>query len=106
MFTKLQVIIPFCEALEKMSVYAKFMKGLLTGKQKPKFDENISLIEECSAIIQRKLPPNIKDLGRFSIPCTIGKLEIIHAFCDLRASINLMPLPMMKKLNYGEDKPT
>ncbi|CAJ2668382.1 unnamed protein product [Trifolium pratense] len=106
MFTKLQVNVPFGEALEQMPVYAKFMKDLLSGKRKLKDDENIALSEECSAIPQRKLPPKLKDPGSFTIPCSIGELKIGRALCDLGASINLMPLSMMKKLKCGEPKPT
>lgn len=89
-----------------MRVYAKFMKDLLSGKRKLKYDENIALAEECSAIIQRKLPPKHMDLGRFTIPCSIGSVTISHVLCHLRAIINLMPLSMIKKLKCGEPKPT
>jgi hypothetical protein len=34
----------------------------------------------------------------FTIPCSIGKLSIGKALCDLEASINLMPFSMLKKL--------
>lgn len=106
LFTQLQVNIPFSEALDQMPVYAKFMKDLLTGRRKPRDDENIALSENCSAILQRKLPPKLKDPGAFTIPCTIGKVSVGNALCDLGASINLMPLAMMKKLGCGEPKPT
>ncbi|XP_050898001.1 uncharacterized protein LOC127104904 [Lathyrus oleraceus] len=106
MLTKIQINIPFCEALEHMHVYAKFMKEILLRKIKLKHDENIVLAEECSAIIQRKLPLKLTDLGRFTIMCSIGSLRIGHALFDLGASINLMSLSMMRKLNYGESKPT
>lgn len=89
-----------------MSVYAKFMKELLNGKCKFKDDKNVALAEECSAVIQRKLPPKLTDPGRFSIHCSIGSLNIGHALCDLRVSINWMPLSMMKKLNCEEPKTT
>ncbi|XP_039683011.1 uncharacterized protein [Medicago truncatula] len=89
-----------------MPVYAKFMKEMLTGRRKPKDDENISLSENCSAILQRKLPPKLKDSGAFTIPCSIGPVDIGRALCDLGANINLMPLSMMKKLGGGEPKPT
>jgi len=36
----------------------------------------------------------------------LRKLDIGRALCDLGASINLMPLSMMKKLGCGEPKPT
>jgi len=74
------------------------MKELLTGRRKPKDDENIALSENCSDILQRKLPPKMKDPCAFTIPCAIGKVNIGRALCDLRASINLMPLSIMKKL--------
>ncbi|GAU41120.1 hypothetical protein TSUD_288100 [Trifolium subterraneum] len=106
LFTKLEVNIPFGEALEQMPVYTKFMKDLLSGKIKLRDDENVALSEECSAILQHKLPPKLKDPGSFTIPCTIGNVKIGRALCDLGASINLMPLSMMKKLNCGEPKPT
>jgi len=48
----------------------------------------------------------LKDPGAFTIPCSIGPVDIGRALCDLGASINLMPLFMMKKLGGGEPKPT
>jgi hypothetical protein len=100
------VNIPFGEALDQMPVYAKFMKELLTGRRKPKDDENISLSENCSAILQKKLPSKLKDHGAFIIPCSSGPVDIGRDLCDLGASINLMSLSMMKKLGCGEPKPT
>lgn len=44
-----------------MLVYAKFVKDQLTRKSKLNYDENIALTEECSAIIQMKLPLNQLD---------------------------------------------
>lgn len=70
-----------------------------------KYDENISLVKECSVIIQHKLPPKLIHIGRFNIRCFIGSLTIGHALCDLGESINLMPISMMRKLNYREPKP-
>ena len=68
--------------------------------------ETVALTEECSAILQNKLPPKLKDLGSFTIPCTIGDQFIGKALCDLGASINLMPLSIYKKLGLNEAKPT
>ena len=64
------------------------------------------LAEESSAILQKKLLPKLKDPGSFTIPCTIGKSYFDRALCDLRASINLMPLSVIRKLGLGEVKPT
>ncbi|XP_061372980.1 uncharacterized protein LOC133315391 [Gastrolobium bilobum] len=105
-FKKLQINILFTEALENMPNYAKFMKDLLSRKRKLQECETVTLTEECSAIIQKKLPPKLKDPGRFSIPCNIGNMEVKNVLCDLGASINVMPLFMMKKLGITEVRPT
>jgi len=42
-FKKLQINIPFSEALEQMPTYAKFMKELLTKKRRITNDEIVEL---------------------------------------------------------------
>ncbi|XP_020233125.1 uncharacterized protein LOC109813362 [Cajanus cajan] len=105
-FKKLHINIPFAEALKQMPSYAKFMKDLLSRKRKLQEDEIIMLTKECSAIIQQKLPPKLKDPRSFAIPCEIGNLMVSKALCHLGASINLMPLSIFKRLGIGEVKPT
>ena len=55
-----------------MPSYVKFMKDILANKRKLSDYETVALSEECSAILQKKLPPKLKDLGSFTIPCAIG----------------------------------
>ena len=105
-FRKLHINIPFAEALEKMPGYVKFMKEVLSKKRKLRDYETIALSEECSAILQKKLPPKLKDPGSFTIPCAIGNSVFERALCDLGASINLMPWSIFKKLKLGEARPT
>ncbi|XP_063946076.1 uncharacterized protein LOC135151520 [Daucus carota subsp. sativus] len=82
------------------------MKGILSRKLKLEDLETVALTEECSAVLQQKLPPKLKDPGSFTIPCTIGKISFDKCLCDLGASINLMPLSVFKKLGLPEPKPT
>ncbi|KAL5565251.1 hypothetical protein UlMin_028415 [Ulmus minor] len=89
-----------------MPKYAKFLREVLSNKRRLEANEKVMLMEECSAILQRKLPPTLKDPGSFTIPCTIGDFEFDKVLCDLGASINLMPLSIFKKLGLGEVKPT
>ena len=70
-FKKLHINIPFADALEQMPSYVKFMKDILSNKRKLEEYETVALTEECSAILQKKLPPKLKDLGSFTIPCSI-----------------------------------
>ncbi|KAI4315930.1 hypothetical protein L6164_023958 [Bauhinia variegata] len=103
-FKKLHINIPFAEALEQMPSYVKFMKDILSRKLQDY--ETIALTEECSAILQKKLPQKLEDPGSFTIPCVIGQEYFSKALCHLGASINLMLLSVYKKLNIGEAKPT
>ncbi|CAL9005194.1 unnamed protein product [Prunus brigantina] len=75
---------------------------LRSGKQVDNKHEQVALSEEVSAVLQRKLPPKLKDPGSFSIPCMVGDLKIPKALLDLGASINLMPYHVYEKLNLGE----
>ena len=104
-FKRLQINVPFMEAMEEMPTYAKFMKDLLTKKRNFK-DETVELEAGCSAIIQKSLPHKTKDPGSFTIPVTIGALPVGKALLDLGASINLMPLSMVKRIGDLEVKPT
>ena len=87
-----------------MPKYVKFLKELLSTKEKLEDAATVALIEECSTILFNKLPPKLKDLGIFSIPCLIGSCSFM-ALCDLRASINLIPFSLFQKLGLGEPKP-
>ena len=97
-FKKLHINIPFAEALEEMPSYVKFMKDILSRKRRLGDYETVALSEECSAIIQRKLPPKLKDPRSFTIPCIIGEHNFGKALCDLGASVNLMPFSIYRKL--------
>ena len=89
-FKKLPINIPFVEALEQMPGYVKFMKDVLSKKRMLEDYETVALLEECSAILQKKFPPKLKDPGSFTIPCVIRNAIFENALCDLGASINLM----------------
>ena len=105
-FKKLHINIPFADALKQMSSYVKFMKDIMSQKRRLADFETVNLIEECSAILKRKLPQKLKDRGSFTIPCTIGNTIFERALCDLGANINLMPLSIFRRLGLGEPRPT
>ena len=56
-------------------------------KRKLKRNEIVSVGENVSAVLQRKLPPKCKDLGSFTIPCIIGNVRFERVMIDLGASM-------------------
>ena len=89
-----------------MPNYAKFLKEILNKKRKIAEEGIVNLTATCSTIIQQNLPAKMKDLGSFTIPCSIRKYEFKNALCDSGASINLMPLSVVQRLSLGELTPT
>ncbi|XP_062081084.1 uncharacterized protein LOC133785884 [Humulus lupulus] len=89
-----------------MPNYVKYLKDILTKKQRLGEFETVALNEGCSAILKNKIPPKLKDPGSFTIPCSIGGRDVGRVLCDLGASINLMPMSIFKKLGIGEARPT
>jgi hypothetical protein len=106
LFTQLKVNLPFVEALQHMPKYAKFLKDLLTNKKKLKDVSSVILNENCSAVVQNKLPEKMSGPGSFTIPCLFGSSADHCALADLGASINLMPYSVFTKLGLGELTPT
>ena len=105
-FKKIEINIPFSEALPQMPHYEKFMKDILSRKRKTDEEGVVSLTATCSAVIQKSLPKKMQDQGSFTIPCKIGNSNMGKALCDSGASINLMPLSMVKRHSFGELTPT
>ena len=75
-FKQLHINNSLVEALKHMPNYMKFMKDILTMKRRLGVFETVALINKCSSflLIKYKLPPKMKDLRSFTIPCTIGNL--------------------------------
>ncbi|XP_062113835.1 uncharacterized protein LOC133824849 [Humulus lupulus] len=98
--------IPFPHRLHKNNLDKQFAKFL----EKVEGYETVALTEECSAILQKKLPPKLKDLSSFTVPCSIEGSMVIKILCDIGTSVNLMPqsifLPIFRKLKLGEARHT
>ncbi|XP_034203540.1 uncharacterized protein LOC117618018 [Prunus dulcis] len=101
-FKKVQINIPLLNAIAQIPKYAKFLKDLCTNKRRFKEHEQVALSEEVSAVLQRKLPPKLKDPGSFSIPCIVGDFKIPKALLDLGASINLIVVKMLTRNCTGQ----
>ncbi|GJV27180.1 reverse transcriptase domain-containing protein [Tanacetum coccineum] len=104
--TILQFNLSFLDALLYMPKFASTFKNLLSNKEKLFEVANTPVNENCSAVILKKLPEKLGDLGKFLIPCNFPEIAECLALADLGASINLMPLSIWKKLSLPELTPT
>ncbi|XP_017613934.1 uncharacterized protein LOC108459080 [Gossypium arboreum] len=102
----LHINIPVVDALEKMPNYVKFMKDILSKNLILGELEIVTLTKGCTTMLTNKLPPKLKNPRSFTIPSSIGNHYVSKALYDLRASINLMPMSIFKKLGIGKSRPT
>jgi hypothetical protein len=98
LFKKLEVNLPFFEALEHMPLYRKFMKEVMAKKRSVEGEQKIAT-EKCGLVSSaRKIPIKRKDPGAVAIPCTINNITFKKVLLDSGSSVSLMPLSIFKKL--------
>nr|GEX54693.1 reverse transcriptase domain-containing protein [Tanacetum cinerariifolium] len=100
-FRDLHFELSFADALIHMPKFTPMFKKLLNNKDKLIKLTKTPLNENCSAIVLKKLPEKLGDPGRFLIPCDFLEFDNCLALAELRASINLMPLLIWKKLRLS-----
>nr|GEV64432.1 reverse transcriptase domain-containing protein [Tanacetum cinerariifolium] len=98
-FKDLDFNISFMDALILMPKVGPTIKSLLTTKEKLYELARTPLNEHCSAVLLKKLPKKLGDLGKFLIQCDFLGMDECLALADLGASINLMPLSVWNKLS-------
>ncbi|XP_019090108.1 PREDICTED: uncharacterized protein LOC104738230 [Camelina sativa] len=102
---ELQVRLPFIEAVRMVPSLKKYMKEILTDKLS--LEKGVMyLTQECSSMLQNRMPEKCGDPGPFTLPCTIGDLKFSKCLCDLGASVSLMPLSVATRLGLYTFKPT
>ena len=87
---ELTITIPFVEAIRDMPAWGKFLKYIISHKNKLGDYGLVSLVEESKAMYS-KSPPKLKDPGCFTVTCVIGGTQFDRALCDIGASVSLMP---------------
>ncbi|RDX84139.1 hypothetical protein CR513_34859, partial [Mucuna pruriens] len=83
MFCKVEINIPFLDAIKQIPKYAKFLKELCVHKRK-----------------------KTKGSVEVGVPCTIDDCTFANAMLDLGASINVIPTSIYKSLNFDDLEPT
>nr|XP_011459774.1 PREDICTED: uncharacterized protein LOC105350087 [Fragaria vesca subsp. vesca] len=105
-FKRVNINIPFLDAIQQVPSYTKFLKDLCTLKRKTNVPKKAFLTEQVSSIIHRKSPVKYKDPGNPTISCTIGENHFKRALLDLGASVNLLPYYVYVQMGLGGMKPT
>ncbi|XP_068465847.1 uncharacterized protein [Phaseolus vulgaris] len=91
----------FAGNLKQDSTFERFRKNRSYIEER-----NIELEDGYNVIIPKGLPQKFKDPGSFNLPVSIGALLVANALLDLGASVNIIPLAMLKKIGDLEIKPT
>ncbi|XP_042012349.1 uncharacterized protein LOC121760798 [Salvia splendens] len=100
MFKEVEVKVPLLTAL-KMPPISKFVKDYLAGKINK--EGRLITEENVSVVIQRNdLPSKKTDPGMFTLPISIGEIQVEHAMCDLGTSINVLPYSIYRKLGAAK----
>ncbi|GKC99097.1 reverse transcriptase domain-containing protein [Tanacetum coccineum] len=106
MFKQLHLEIGLKDALVEMPKFNKWLSSLLKNKEKLEEIAITTVNVECFAIIMNKVPEKLEDPGKFLIPCALQELDRTNALADSRASINLLPHSIYKKLGLEALTPT
>ena len=83
--SKLEINIPFIDAIKEIPSYAKFLKEVLSNKRKLPETAVETLRGECIAILECKVPKKEADLGSFTISVKFGEVLVNKALavCEL-----------------------
>nr|GEW23423.1 reverse transcriptase domain-containing protein [Tanacetum cinerariifolium] len=106
MIKEVMINVPLVDVLAGMPNYGKFLKDLVSNKSKTEQILVAFLTEECSAIIQNKLPSKLRVTGSFLIPCKLTELVEYLTLADLGAIINLMQYLLYAALSGKTLEPT
>ena len=79
-----------------------FLKSYVcTTRRTTREKEVVKISETVSAVIQKKMPPKLKDPESLSISCIIGDTQFDNVMLDLGASINVLPYNVYQSLGLG-----
>jgi hypothetical protein len=99
MIRAVRINVPLIDVIAGMPNYGKFLKKLVSNKNKLEQISAAFLSDESSAIIQNKVPSKLGDPGSFLISCNFGKTFSCNAWPILaQVSISCHTLFMPKFL--------
>ncbi|KAG8491663.1 hypothetical protein CXB51_014929 [Gossypium anomalum] len=75
-FRNVEINLLLLDAIRQIPRYAKFLKELCTNKRKLTDNEKVSVVENVSAVLQRKIPAKCKDRG---VIIQLAERSIVHS---------------------------
>ncbi|XP_025664921.1 uncharacterized protein [Arachis hypogaea] len=96
-FKKVEVTIPFFDAIRQVPKYAKFLKDLCMNKERIHDLETIPLGSSISDLMG-DIPDKCGDLGPYLVTCTIDRVQFVDCMCDLGTCVSIMTLSVYEVL--------
>ena len=96
LFKLVHINLPFLDAIQHVSAYAKFLKKLCIQKYKSRIIKRIVLFENISTVMLNPLSQKIKNSSSPLISCVIGDITFDRVLLDLGASVNLLSTSIYK----------
>ncbi|XP_073352587.1 uncharacterized protein [Aegilops tauschii subsp. strangulata] len=84
----------------KMNPYAKYMKDIVTNKRKMPEAEIFTMLANYTC--KGGIPKKLGDPGVPNIPCSIKRIYVRTALCDLGAGVSVMPLSLYHRLDLNK----
>ncbi|XP_010468559.1 PREDICTED: uncharacterized protein LOC104748649 [Camelina sativa] len=94
---------PYVDSLSQVPLHIDFIKAILANREK--VEEIMGIFDSPSEQQPRpKTLSKLEDPDRFTIPCSLGVLQLDDALCDSGASVNIMSLEIVKSLGIKDMK--
>ena len=106
---KVNMEISMFDLFTNMPKYPKYLKEMVTNKEKFTDDEVVEVSATTSKFIRTDIyiSPKLKDSRSCTIHCNLGERMMYKAICDQGSGVNLMPLSIANRLSMLDGmKPT
>ncbi|CAA7060038.1 unnamed protein product [Microthlaspi erraticum] len=95
--SEIGVELPSMESMSEAFEQMKLIQDVMANKEKVSELLEMST-HQINLLTSPTFLPKVKDQGKFTLPCTLGHIELDNALVDSGASINLSPSQWQKSL--------
>ncbi|CAA7056291.1 unnamed protein product [Microthlaspi erraticum] len=98
--SEIGIELPSMESMSEAFEQMKMIKDVMANSDKVSELLEVST-HQINLLTSPTFLPKVKDQGKFTLPCTLGHIELDNALVDSGASINLISLTMAEKLGIA-----